>query len=646
MAGRVCVALRSGSLLLTGSVSMPKPVALRPLVLALALAFAAPLASAQSTATPPASPALTGVPAAAAETIRLNAWLDAQYETALQFSPIGLTFLGRKELYDQLDDVSDAATERQIAWRRASVEAMTRTFDRDTLDLEGQLSYDLWTLAYEDAAAQFPYRRNAYVFTQMMGPQAMLPTLLINFHNVDTEADYLAYISRLRAIPVTFDTLLSQVRQSAEAGIRPPRFAYDGIIEQSRNVIGGAPFAEGDDTALWADLVKKADALRDAGTIDAARADTLKADARAALIDAVGPGYQRVIAWYTGDIDNAAENPAGVSTTQQDGAAYYAAQLRQNTSTDLSAEQIHDIGLRDVTRLHSDMEAIRDEVGFDGDLQAFFRFIATDSQFKFPDTDAGRQGYLDESTRLLANIKQQLPQFYGLLPKADLVVRRVESFREEPGAAQHYFPSSPDGARPGIYYAHLSDMDAMPKPELEVIAYHEGLPGHHMQIAIAQELTGVPQFRTQYSSTAFSEGWGLYSEWQAKEIPGTYADPYSRYGQLSSELWRAVRLVVDTGMHAKGWTEQQAVDYFNANTGFPQATIRSEVRRYLVWPGQATAYKIGMIRIQALRANAQERLGDRFDVRGFHDAVLGGGALPLNLLETRVNAWVEQVAAE
>ncbi|UHH10022.1 DUF885 domain-containing protein [Luteimonas fraxinea] len=409
-------------------------------------------------------------------------------------------------------------------------------------------------------------------------------------------------------------------------------------------MITGAPFTDGEDTALWADLVAKADALRDAGTIDAETADALKAQARTALVESVGPAYGRVIAWYEGDIGNALENPAGVGTTQSNGKAYYASQLRRNTSTDLTPEQVHDIGLQDVARIHKDLETIKAEVGFDGDLQAFFRFIATDPQFKFPNTDAGRQAYLDESTRLLDNIKQQLPQFYGLLPKADLVVRRVESFREEPGAAQHYFPSSPDGTRPGIYYAHLSDMNAMPKPELEVIAYHEGLPGHHMQIAIAQELTGLPQFRTQYQTTAYSEGWGLYSEWQAKEIPGTYADPYSRYGQLSSELWRAIRLVVDTGMHAKGWTEQQAVDYFNNNSGFPEATIRSEVQRYLSWPGQATAYKIGMIRIQELRSKAEERLGDRFDVRGFHDAVLGGGALPLDLLERRVDAWVEASA--
>ncbi|TDK33163.1 DUF885 domain-containing protein [Luteimonas terrae] len=621
---------------------MPRFPAVAALTFALALALPA---HAQTAAPPAAAPAAMTQAPPSSETARLNVWLDAQYETSLQFSPIGLTFLGRKDLYDRLDDVSDAAVQKQIDWQRASVAEMETTFDRDALDLEGRLSYDLWAQQAREAAEQFEFRRNGYAFTQMMGPQAMLPTLLINFHKVDTEADYLAYVARLRALPTMFDTLLEHTQASAQAGIRAPKFAYTGVITQSRNVITGAPFTDGDDTALWADLVKKADALREAGTVDAARADALKAQAREALLTSVGPAYQRVIAWHEGDIGNALENPAGVGTTQKNGAAYYAMQLRRNTSTDLSAEQIHDIGLKDVARLHADMEAIKTAVGFDGDLKAFFRFIATDPQFKFPDTDAGRQAYLDESTRLLDNIKRQLPQFYGLMPKADLVVRRVESFREEPGAAQHYFPSSPDGTRPGIYYAHLSDMNAMPKPELEVIAYHEGLPGHHMQIAIAQELTGMPQFRTQAQVTAYAEGWGLYSEWQAKEIPGTYADPYSRYGQLSSELWRAIRLVVDTGMHAKGWTEQQAVDYFNANSGFPEATVRSEVQRYLSWPGQATAYKIGMIRIQELRAEAEQALGDRFDVRGFHDAVLGGGALPLDLLEQRVDAWVESASA-
>lgn len=576
----------------------------------------------------------------AAETARLNIWLDAQYEELLQFSPMQLSYLGRKDLNDRFDDVSDAGMEQRLAWLQASVEALEREFDAEALDPEGRLSYDLWKLQAEDAAGQYHWRRNNYAFTQMQGMQAILPTFLINFHHVDSEADYLAYIERLHAVPLFFNRLIANAQASAEAGIRPPAFSHRGVIEQARNVIAGAPFSDGKDAALWVDAMGKADALRDAGKIDARRAEALKALARTALLADVKPAYEQVIAWYEADLPNAPENSAGIGSTQANGLDYYAWRLKQNTNTSLTPEQVHSIGLAEVARIHGEMNAIREEVGFDGDLQAFFRFIATDPQFKFPDTDEGRQAYLDEATRLIANVQQQLPQFYGLLPKADLVVKRVEAFREQPGAAQHYYAGTPDGSRPGIYYAHLSDMNAMPKPELEVIAYHEGLPGHHMQVTIAQELDSVPQFRTQYTNTAYAEGWGLYAEWQAQEIPGTYADPYSRFGRLSSELWRALRLVVDTGLHAKGWTEQQAVDYFNANTASPETMIRAEVQRYLVWPGQATAYKIGMIRVQELRRKAETELGDRFDVRGFHDAVLGGGALPLNLLEQRVDTWI------
>ena len=222
------------------------------------------------------------------------------------------------------------------------------------------------------------------------------------------------------------------------------------------------------------------------------------------------------------------------------------------------------------------------------------------------------------------------------------MVKRVEPFRERDGAAQHYYPGTPDGARPGIYYAHLSDMTAMPKNQLEVIAYHEGLPGHHMQISIAQELQDVPLFRTQARFTAYSEGWGLYSEFLAKEMPGTYADPYQDFGRLTGEIWRAIRLVVDTGLHAKGWSEQQAIDYFAANSPEPLESIRSEVQRYIVMPGQATTYKIGMLKILELRARAKAALGEEFDIRQFHDTVLGGGALPLPLLERKVSRWIDE----
>jgi uncharacterized protein (DUF885 family) len=286
------------------------------------------------------------------------------------------------------------------------------------------------------------------------------------------------------------------------------------------------------------------------------------------------------------------------------------------------------------------MEVIKRETEFDGTLAEFFEYIRNGKWNYYPDTDEGRQAYIDDATSAIEGIKSELPNYFGLLPKADLVVKRVEPFRERDGAAQHYYPGTPDGSRPGTYYAHLSDMTAMPKNQLEVIAYHEGLPGHHMQISIAQELEGVPQFRTQARFTAYSEGWGLYSEYLAKEIPGTYTDPYQDFGRLTGEIWRSIRLVVDTGLHSQNWTEQEAIDYFAANSPEPLESIRSEIQRYIVMPGQATTYKIGMLKILELRAMAKTQLGENFDIAAFHDVILGGGALPLPLLERRVAEWI------
>jgi len=589
------------------------------------------------------APATTTTQAAAtSEDARLNAWFERKYEEELQLSPIQMTFLGRKDRYSEIDDMSREAADRQLAWREAAVEEMRSTFDYDALSDAAKLSWDLYEYQLEAARASHPFADHGYPFEQMGGMQSQMPTFMINFHKVEEESDYTAYIARLRQVPRAFGQLMDQVKRSAELGIRPPRFAHEGVIDQGTKVVTGAPFTDGDDSALWADAQAKADALVKAGKIDEARATELKAEARAALVEAVKPAYDGVISWFKADMPNAAVNPTGVGTRHPNGAAYYAQRLKASTTTDLTADQVHQIGLDEVKRIRGEMEALKDRVGFEGDLQAFFKFIATDPQFKYPNTDAGRQAYIDDATKAIATIKQQLPNYFGLLPKADIVVKRVEPFREVDGAAQHYYPSTPDGSRPGVYYAHLSDMNAMPKPELEVIAYHEGLPGHHMQIAIAQELEGVPEFRKQAGFTAYSEGWGLYSEWLAREMPGTYTDPYSEYGRLTSEMWRAIRLVVDTGIHAKGWTQDQAVAFMSENSSIPKQAVEAEIRRYITWPGQATAYKIGMIRIQELRAKAEAELGDDFDIRGFHDAILGGGAMPLDLLERRIDQWIEE----
>ena len=580
--------------------------------------------------------------AATSEDARLNAWFERKYEEELQFSPIQMTFLGRKDRYSEIDDMSREAAERQLAWREAAVEEMRSTFDYDALSDASKLSWDLYEYQLDAAKAAHPFADHGYPFEQMGGMQSQLPTFMINFHKVEEESDYTAYIARLREVPRAFGQLMDQVRRSAELGIRPPRFAHEGVIDQGTKVVTGAPFTGGDDSALWADAQAKADALVKAGKIDEARATELKAEARAALVEAVKPAYADVIAWFKADMPKAAVNPTGVGSRHPNGAAYYAQRLKASTTTDLTADQVHQIGLDEVKRIRGEMEALKDKVGFEGDLQAFFKFIATDPQFKYPNTDAGRQAYIDDATKAINTIKQQLPNYFGLLPKADIVVKRVEPFREVDGAAQHYYPSTPDGSRPGVYYAHLSDMNAMPKTELEVIAYHEGLPGHHMQIAIAQELQGVPEFRKQAGFTAYAEGWGLYSEWLAREMPGTYTDPYSEYGRLTSEMWRAIRLVVDTGIHSKGWTQEQAVAFMSENSSIPKQAVEAEIRRYITWPGQATAYKIGMIKIQELRAKAETELGDDFDIRGFHDAILGGGALPLDLLERRIDQWIEE----
>ncbi len=581
------------------------------------------------------------------ETERLNNWFAAKYEEQLQSSPIMLTFLGRKEKYDQINDMSQAFEQKQLAWQAKTVADLKANFDYNKLSPEAKISYDIWLYQNEKAQAGQKFNNNGYIFTQFNGIQAFAAQFLINFHRVDELSDMQAYIKRIAGVSTAIDQLLVRAKENAAAGTRPPKFAYEGVIEQSRNLIAGIPFstAEGaTDSPLWMDVQRKITALVDAEKITAEQAKTLKANAKAQLLEAFLPSYQALIAWFESDIVNTASNPTGVST-QNNGKAFYDYMISVSTTTDLSADEIHDIGLKEVARITNEMIAIKDRVGFEGDLPAFFNFIKTDEQFFYPNTDEGRQGYITDTETYLDFINKQLPTYFGLLPKADLVVKRVEAFREQDGAAQHYNPGTPDGSRPGVYYAHLSDMSSMPKNEMEGVAYHEGNPGHHMQISIAQELTSVPQFRTQANFTAYSEGWGLYAELLAKEM-GAYKNDYSDFGRLVNEMWRAVRLVVDTGLHAKGWTEEQAIAYFKEKTPIAEEAIISEVRRYLVLPGQATSYKIGMLKIIELRENAKKALGERFDIRGFHDTILGGGAMPLAILERRVNDWVNSEMAK
>ena len=624
---------------------------MRSSVSAIALAFVLSACASQSVPaenlTPVETVAVVEAPAETAEELsaRLNTWFDAKYEEQLQFSPIGLSFQGRKDRNDEIDCMTFACQDEQLAWQKAATEEMEASFDYDALSADDKMSYDLWKYQYDQAAEGAAYRYNGFVFDQMNGIQNFLPTFLISFHSVDTPDDMAAYIKRISAGARALREGIEVAQESADRGVHAPKFAYEGVIDQSKKIITGAPFTEGEDSAILADIKSDIQSLVDAGSIDEVQGGVFLAEAEEALKGDFLSAYNEVIAFATADMANSPDSTQPVGAyLQPDGANYYNYRLKTQTTTSMTADEIHELGLAEVARIRGDMEAIKASVGFEGTLNEFFAMLRDskdDERFYYPNTDEGRAAYIADATADIDRIKAELPNYFGILPKADLVVKRVEAFREQDGAAQHYFPGTPDGTRPGIYYAHLSDMTAMPKRELEVIAYHEGIPGHHMQIAIAQELTGVPQFRTQANFTAYAEGWGLYSEWLAKEMPGTYSNPYSDFGRLGSEIWRAIRLVIDTGLHSKGWTEEQAVAYFLDNAAITEAQAKSEVQRYIVMPGQATAYKIGMIKIQELRAKAETELGDTFDIRGFHDTVLGGGALPLELLERKVDAWIE-----
>jgi uncharacterized protein (DUF885 family) len=583
----------------------------------------------------------TDISLTATETERLNRWFEEKYTEELSRSPMTLTEIGSKELYDQVDDLSEEAEQEKLEWRGRTVEELKANFDYDVLKADAKISYDLWVYRYERSLSMAPFRRHNYIFTQLDGGHSWLPNFLINFHKVENVEDMQAYIERINGVSRAIKQLLKRAQLAAEDGVRPPRFAYEGVISVSKKLLEGAPFdiSSNIDAPLWRDAQSKITELLDAEKINQAQAASLRMDAAKTLQEKFQPAYNELIEWMLSDIENSDKDARGVSALPN-GDAFYKASLKYNTSLELSAEEIHKIGLSEIARIREEMETIKQQVQFDGSLNDFFSYIKTDKKFLFPNTDEGRQGYLDDSKAYLDAIRFRLPGYFGILPKAELEVKRVEAFREVDGAPQHYSAPAKDGSRPGVYYAHLSDMSSMPKNEMEAIAYHEGIPGHHLQISIARELEGIPEFRTRGGTISFSEGWALYAEFLAKEM-GAYSDPYTDFGRLMTEMWRAVRLVLDTGIHAMDWSEQRAFNYFKDNTPMADGQIRAEVQRYFIWPGQATGYKIGMLKILELREKAKVELGDKFDIRRYHDTVLGGGSIPLPILERQVNNWID-----
>ena len=573
----------------------------------------------------------------AVESKRANEFFDKCWDENLARHPVDESFYGIKTHYDQLEDLSDEKAAADHAVWQKQLASLKRDFKPELLNSQAQLSYKLFEREAEREEEEFKFRFDVYPVSQMRGVHAQIPTFLINIHKIDNVKDAEAYIARLNAIPKLFDQLIINLQVREEKGVVAPRFVFPLVLDACHKVIQGRPFdSSPGNSPLLDDFTKKVGMLKD---VDSVTRDRLLSSATKALNESVRPAYQKVIAFLEGQ-SKRANDDAGVWKFP-DGADFYSSALRRTTTTNLRAAEIHEIGLKEVARIHGEMTKIKDKVGFKGDLQGFFKFMREDRQFYLPDTDEGRATYLARAVAIIDEMKKRLDELFATKPKADIVVKAVEKFREKSAGKAFYQQPAPDGSRPGMFYVNLREMQSNPTYELEALAHHEGIPGHHMQIAIAQELSGIPKFRKfSHAYTAYTEGWGLYSEQVPKEI-GMYRDPYSDFGRLALELWRAGRLVVDTGIHDKKWTRQQAIDYLKQNTPNSEADCIDSINRYIVMPSQATAYKIGMIKILELRESAKKQLGSKFDLRQFHDVVLTNGALPLDVLEQLVEQWIK-----
>jgi uncharacterized protein (DUF885 family) len=614
---------------------MRTPAALTALALVLAACATAP--------TPPRQPSLMdpSVPtvgagtslSTTAEDQRLSAFLDKAFDEALADSPQGLTSLGIKQRYGELNDYTRAQDERSLARSQRQLAEMRREFNTARLSPAARVSYRLFEEQVQRATDNARWRDYGFLFTANGSPAGSLPVFLINSHRVDTVADAEAYVSRLREMERVGNEIGTDFEARAAKGITPPAFVFDPATSDARKVLAGAPFTAGADTPVWADFKTKVGKLQAPDEVKA----RLLSEGQAALTGPFRRGIERMVASLERVRPQATSN-AGVWRLPN-GDAYYADRVRASTTTNLTPDQIHQIGLAQSARLQAEMEQIKQQVGFQGTLQQFFKHLKDDPRFEYPNTAAGREQYLSDARGFIAQVMAKAPQYFHRLPKGPLEVRAVEPWREATASVAFYSRGTPDGSRPGIYYVNLSDMTQVLKPQIEGISYHEGAPGHHFQIAFAQEQGDLPKFRRFGGYGAYSEGWGLYSERLGKEM-GFYQDPYSDFGRLSLELWRAARLVTDTGLHAKRWTREQAMDYFRQNTLLSDLDIQREVDRYITNPGQATSYMIGQLRILELREKARRELGGDFDIRDFHAAVLDNGSLPLDVLSEQVDAYI------
>lgn len=562
-----------------------------------------------------------------------EALFEAFFQQKLNRSPTFQTSLGLKENNNKWDNISDAFEVETHKLNQENLKSLHR-INRQVLNTSNQLNYQLLENRLSSDINHFQWRYHNYPVNQMYGWHSSIASILINQHKIETKDDAVAYIARIKAVPVLMGQLIDGLKLRESKGIILPEFIIPFVVSDSQNLLNGIPFEGKSDSVLMADFRKKVQVL----ALPPAEEELLLKQFSVAMKASFAPAYQSLIHYLT-DLKEKSDGRAGAWKFPE-GADFYNAALKRTTTTDLTAEEIHSIGLKEVIRIHNEMRALIKQVEFKGDLQQFFSFMRDDKQFYYAADKKGRDAYLATATDIIETMKASLDQYFITKPKADLVVKRVETFREQSAGKAFYQFGAKDGSRPAYYYANLFNMKEMPTYQMEALAYHEGIPGHHMQLSIAQELENVPEFRKYERYTAYTEGWGLYSELLPKEM-GFYQDPYSDFGRLSMELWRACRLVTDTGLHAKRWTRNEAVEYLVSNTPFVRRDSERAIDRYIVMPSQATAYKIGMLKILELREWAKGALGDRFSIREFHEQILKAGAIPLNILESRIHAWAK-----
>jgi uncharacterized protein (DUF885 family) len=545
--------------------------------------------------------------------------------------PLGITFHS-----DELDDESIAAGDRMFDRIRAARDVLL-SYDDDTLDPADRRSKEIMLGLLDVVVEAERFRFHTYPVNQMFGVQNGFPTFMEDIHQVHEVGDAEDYIARLSKVGVKFDQVLEGLRHREHIGILPPQFVVDKVLEEM------IAFTESpvEEAILYTALVHKMEEAQ----IGGGERERLSADARTEIERTVYPAYRRLIAYFR-EIDPKVEGNRGVWNLP-DGDQLYRIALRLFTTTDYSPQKIHEIGLAEVERIQSEILAILAAEGRDVSegFEAAMTALKEDPTFYYPDTEEGREAILRDYRAILEEIESGLDEAFDVRPEAELEVRREAEFKEKTAPAAHYQPPAMDGSRPGAFVANLHDIEATPKYGMRTLAYHEGVPGHHFQIALQMEQENLPFFRRLIPFASYSEGWALYAERLAWEL-GFQDDPYDNVGRLRDELFRAVRLVVDTGIHHGRWSREQAIEYMLANTGMAESDVVAEVERYFVMPGQACSYKVGMIKILELRERARSELGGAFELRDFHRVVLTNGAMPLTLLDRLVDEYIAEKKGE